>query len=76
MQKFFAALFDAAYNIFLYIDKKDRRSYPKMQGPRRSFLHENPHKIYLRGRSVTEGKFENCIAFLSVRLVVLGDLVK
>ena len=25
--------FDAAYNIFLDIDKKDRRSHPKIQGP-------------------------------------------
>lgn len=43
MQKFFDALFDTAYNIFLYVDKKDRRSYPKMQGPRRSFLRANRH---------------------------------
>lgn len=49
MQKFFGTLFDAAYNIFLYIDKKDRRSHLKMQGLRRSFLHENPYKIYRRG---------------------------
>lgn len=41
MQKFFGTLFDAAYNIFLYIDKKDRRSHLKMQGLRRSFLHVN-----------------------------------
>lgn len=33
MQKFFAVLFDAAYNIFLCVDKKDRRSHPKCRGP-------------------------------------------
>ena len=89
MQKFFDALFDAAHNIFLCVDKKDRRSHLKIQGPRglfcvsttvcaerfsmflyvicpffvpkksgylsferpgrRSFLHENPRKIYRRG---------------------------
>ena len=72
MQKFFDALFDTAYNIFLYVDKKDRRSYPKMQGPRRSFLHENPHKIYRRGESVTEGKFGNCIVLLSIGATIEG----
>jgi hypothetical protein len=41
MQKFFDVLFDAAYNIFLCVNKKDRRSHPKMQGLRRSFLRAN-----------------------------------
>lgn len=54
MQKFFAVLFDAAHNIFLDIDKKDRRSHLKIQGLRRSFLHENPHKIYRRGERMRD----------------------
>ena len=33
MQKFFDELFDTAYNIFLYIDKKDRRSHLKKGAP-------------------------------------------
>ena len=41
MQWLFAVIFDAAYNIFLDIDKKDRQSHLKMQGPRRSFLRAN-----------------------------------
>lgn len=104
--------FDAAHNIFLDIDKKDRRSHPKIQGPaglfcastaicaerftmflyvicpffvrekvghtgskgqsRRSFLRENPHKIYRRGESVTEGKFGNCIVLLSIGATIEG----
>lgn len=38
----------------------------------RSFLHENPHKIYRRGESVTEGKFENCIVLLSIGATIEG----
>lgn len=112
MQKFFAVFFDAAYNIFLCVDKKDRRSHPKCRGPaglfgvstavcaehfsmflyvicpffvrekvgytgskgqsRRSFLHENLHKIYRRGESVTEGKFGNCIVLLSIGATIEG----
>lgn len=45
MQKFFAVLFDAAYNIFLGVDKKYRRSHLKIQGLRRSFLHEPPQNL-------------------------------
>ena len=37
----FAALFDAAYNILLYIDKKDRRSHLKKRGPAGLFLRAN-----------------------------------
>ena len=33
IQKFFAVLFDATHNIFLCVDKKDRRSNPKCRGP-------------------------------------------
>jgi len=94
MQKFFDVLFDTAHNIFLCIDKKDRRSHLKKRGTaglfcmstavcaesfsmflyvicpffvrekggytgskgesRRSFLHENPHKIYRRGERMRD----------------------
>src|SRR5699024_7154590 len=33
MQKFFAVLFDATHNIFLCVDKKDRRSHLKIRVP-------------------------------------------
>ena len=39
---------------------------------RRSFFHENPHKIYRRGESVTEGKFGNCIVLLSIGATIEG----
>lgn len=39
---------------------------------RRSFLHENLHKIYRRGESVTEGKFGNCIVLLSIGATIEG----
>ena len=39
---------------------------------RRSFLHENPRKIYRRGESVTEGKFGNCIVLLSIGATIEG----
>lgn len=42
------------------------------QSARRSFLHENPHKIYRRGESVTEGKFGNCIVLLSIGATIEG----
>ena len=38
----------------------------------RSFLHENPRKIYRRGESVTEGKFGNCIVLLSIGATIEG----
>lgn len=65
------------FSMFLYVIcpffVPEKVDYAAFHWPaRRSFLHENPHKIYRRGESVTEGKFGNCIVLLSIGATIEG----